>query len=235
VLFLERLSPAIEQVDSSSGAIGTAVNRAIEELVTIIAGAPADANTRQMWLDRLWEAHADDQIPYIERLADHWGELCGSKEIASAWGDRLLDVTRVALSPDKDMRGHFHGTTACFTALYRAERYDEILDVLKAETFWPYKRWAVKALGAMGKKAEAIRLAESSRGPWTSDADVDSLCEEMLLSSGLIEEAYARYGLRANRRGTFLATFRAVAKKYPHKRPEEILGDLVNETPGQEG
>ena len=57
----------------------------------------------------------------------------------------------------------------------------------------------------------------------------------MLLSSGSIEEAYARYGLRANRRGTYLATFRAVAKKYPHKRPEEILADLVTTTPGEEG
>jgi hypothetical protein len=33
VLFLEKLAPAIEQVDSSSGGIGTVVNRAIETLV----------------------------------------------------------------------------------------------------------------------------------------------------------------------------------------------------------
>jgi len=235
VLFLERVSPAIERVDGSSGAVGTAVNRAIEELVQIIADAPADTRTRETWLERLWEAHAEDQIPYIERLADHWGELCGSKDGASEWADRLLDITRMALSPDKNLRGHFHGTTACLTALYRAERYAEILDVLEHETFWPYKRWAVKALGAMGNKVEAIRLAESSRGPWTSDADVDALCEEMLLSSGLVEEAYTRYGLRANRGGTYLATFRAVAKKYPHKPPEQILADLVASTPGEEG
>jgi hypothetical protein len=75
VLFLERVSPAIERVDSSSGAIGTAVNRAIGELVPIIAGASADARTRDAWLERLWEAHANDDIPYIEWLADHWGEL----------------------------------------------------------------------------------------------------------------------------------------------------------------
>jgi hypothetical protein len=36
VAFLERVSPAIEQVDGSSGAIGAAVNRAIAELVPII-------------------------------------------------------------------------------------------------------------------------------------------------------------------------------------------------------
>ena len=42
VSFLERVSPALERVDSSSGAIGTAVNKAIDELVPIIAKAPAD-------------------------------------------------------------------------------------------------------------------------------------------------------------------------------------------------
>ena len=44
VRLLERVSPALEHVDSSSGAIGTAVNHAIEELVAIIARAPADAS-----------------------------------------------------------------------------------------------------------------------------------------------------------------------------------------------
>lgn len=68
VLFLEKVSPALEQVDSSSGAIGTAVNRAIAELVAIIASAPADAATREAWLERLWQAHADDQIPYIDSI-----------------------------------------------------------------------------------------------------------------------------------------------------------------------
>jgi hypothetical protein len=87
----------------------------------------------------------------------------------------------------------------------------------------------------MGRTAEAIGVAESSRGPWTNDADVDSLCEEMLLSSGLTEDAYARYGVRAGRGGTYLATFRAIAKKYPHKAPDEILADLVAATPGEEG
>jgi hypothetical protein len=61
------------------------------------------------------------------------------------------------------------------------------------------------------------------------------LCEEILVSSGLVDEAYARYGLTANRGGTYLATFRAVAKKYPHKSATEILSDLVKTTPGDEG
>jgi hypothetical protein len=42
VLLIERLSPALEHVDSSSGAIGSAVNHAIDTLAQIIASAPAD-------------------------------------------------------------------------------------------------------------------------------------------------------------------------------------------------
>lgn len=235
VTLLERLSPALEHVDSSSGAIGTAVNRAIAELVPIIGGALANPETREIWLERLWAAHAADEIPYIETLADYWGELCAAKGVASAWADRLVGITRLALSPDRTLRGHFHGTSACLSALYRAERYAEIVDILQVDTIWPYKRWAVKALAALGQKTEAIRYAESCRGPWTPDADVDALCEEILLSSGLVEDAYARYAIRAGRGSTYLATFRAVARRYPHKPAGQILADLVETTPGDEG
>lgn len=107
VLFLEKVSPALERVDSSSGAIGSAVNRAVEELAGVVAAAPADAQTRDRWLARLWEAHADDRIPYIEVLGEFWGELCGSKEVASAWADRLAGTVRVAWSPDASRRGFF--------------------------------------------------------------------------------------------------------------------------------
>jgi hypothetical protein len=235
VVLFERLSPALEHVDGSSGAIGNAVHHAIAELVPLIAKAPADAKMREAWLERLFEAHRDDEIPYIERLADDWGELCASKELASAWADRLVGITRMALSPDKNLRGHFHGTSACLSALFHAERFDEIVDVLRVDTIWPYKQWAVRALVAKGNKAEALRYAESCRSPWARDGEVDAICEEILLSSGLVDEAYARYGVRAGAGGTYLATFRAVAKKYPHKPASEILADLVATTPGDEG
>jgi hypothetical protein len=235
VLFLERVSPALAHVDSSSGAIGSAVNRAIEELVAIIAAAPADVKTREGWLERLYEARAADEIPYIELLADFWGDLCVTKEIASRWADREIGITRHALSPDPKMRGHYHGTIACLAALHRAERYAEIVELLEPEKFWSYKRWSVKALAAMGKKSEAIRLAEASRGPWTSSVDVARLSEEILLSSGLVDEAFERYAAEANGAGTYLATFRAVAKKYPAKAPAEVLDRLVTSTPGEDG
>ncbi|MFA5890826.1 MAG: hypothetical protein WDA27_07735 [Actinomycetota bacterium] len=234
VIFLERVSPALEQVDGSSGAIGTAVSNAITELVSIIARAPADLATREKWLERLWAAHEADEMPYIESLTDHWGELCASKEVASAWADRLFALTRAALVPDKTGRAFFQGTSACLSALFFAERYTEIVGLLTADTIWPYKRWAVDALVAMGKKSEALRYAEACRSPWASDEEIDAACEEILLSSGLADEAYERYGLSV-KRGTYLATFRAVAKKYPHKQAADILADLVKTTPGDEG
>lgn len=236
VALIERISPALEQVDSSSGAIGSAVNHAMAELTDILATAPADATTRDAWIERLWDAHEADQIPYIERLGDYWGELCVTKELASAWADRLVSITRMALSPDANLRGHFHGTSACLSALFRAERYREIIELVAGDRMiWPYKRWAVKALAAMGKKSEAVKYAEACRGPWTPDGDVDSLCEEILLSSGLVDEAYERYGVRLHQGGTYLATFRAVAKKYPNKPASRILADLMKTTPDDEG
>jgi hypothetical protein len=235
VAFLERVSPALEHVDSSSGSIGAAVNNAVADLVPIIGTAPADVKTRDAWLERLFEAHQADQIPYIERLADHWGELCASREVASAWADRLVGATRMALSPDKNLRGHFHGTSACLSALYHAERFDELVELLRVDTIWPYKQWAVRAMAASGRKAEALRYAESCRSPWASDHEVDSICEEILLSSGMVDEAYARYAVRANQRGTHLATFRTVSKKYPHKAAGDTLADLVRTSPGEEG
>jgi hypothetical protein len=237
VLFLERVSPALERVDSSSGAIGNTVNRAVEELARVVAAAPADAQTRDRWLARLWEAHAHDQIPYIEVLGDFWGELCGSKAVASAWADCLAGTVRMAWSPERGRREFFHGTSACLSALYRAERYEELVELLRLDRvrFWPYQRWGVRALVAMGQRAAAIRLAESCRGQGGDDRAIALLCEEILLSSGLAEEAYERYAIVANQRSTYLATFRAITGKYPQRQSAEVLRDLVASTPGQEG
>ena len=173
-------------------------------------------------------------MPYIEGLADFWGELCGSSEVANDWANRLLNITRSALSPDPSVHRFFHGTSACLSALFRAGRYQEILDLLEADAIWPYKRWAVESLVAMGRKSDAIRYAESSRGAGSFDDYVDATCEEILLSSGLVDEAYRRYELRTDRRMTYLATFRAVSKKYPHVPAGGLLADLVATTPGQE-
>lgn len=237
VTFLERVSAALEHVDSSSGSMGTAVNNAIAELVPIVARAPADAKTRAAWLERLWEAYQEDEIPYIELLGDHWGLLCASKELASEWADRLEGLVRMAWSKDPNLRGFFKGTSNCLSALIAAERYDDVLALLELAPYnmWHDRQYGVKALSALGKKTEAIRYAEERRAINDSPSAIARACEDVLLSSGLTDDAYRRYGLIANQHGTYLATFRAVAKKYPHKAAGEILADLVRTTPGDEG
>ncbi|MGH9459970.1 MAG: hypothetical protein ACRD1X_02040 [Vicinamibacteria bacterium] len=237
ITFLERLSPALEHIDSSSGAIGTAVNHAIADLVPVIATARADAGTREAWLERIWDAYQEDEIPYIETLGDHWGELCASEEVASAWADRLEGIVRQAWNPDPGLRGFFKGTTNCLSAFLAARRYEDVLALLEIAPYktWHYRQYGVRALAAMGRKADASRYAEESRGLNDGSLPVARACEEVLLSSGLADEAYARYGLAANRAGTYLATFRAVAAKYPHKSAIDVLSDLVKTTPGEEG
>lgn len=96
---LEKLSPALEQVDSSSGALGSAFNKAIETLVPLIAKADVDVPLRQRWLERLWQALQDDEMPYIELLGDYWGELCVTPEMASHWADEFMPVIESVWSP----------------------------------------------------------------------------------------------------------------------------------------
>jgi hypothetical protein len=237
VLLLEKVSPALSHVDSSSGAIGAAVNNAIDELVPIIAKAPADDKLRRLWLERLWKAIEEDDIPYIEYLIDYWGDLCAVPEIASRWADELIGTVRMALNPDPALRGYFKGTTACLSALLKAGRNEDILALLELEPskWWHDRQWGVKALVAMGKKSEALQYAENSRGLNVSPISIARACEEILLSSGMAEEAYNRYGIGANQKTTYLATFREIFKKYPYKNAKDILNDLVESTPGNEG
>jgi len=237
VLFLEKVSPALAHVDSSSGAIGSAVNNAIEILAPIIAGASADSSARDRWLERLWQAVEADDIPYIELLPEHWGELCATPDRASKWADSFIEVVRMAWDPSSGHRGYFKGATACLSALIKAGRNEEVLALLELSPYkyWHYRRWGVKALSAMGRKADAIRYAEENRGINDPLGAIAEACEEILLSSGMADEAYARYAINANRGTSHLATFRAIAKKYPQKTAVEILNDLVKSTPGEEG
>jgi len=237
ILLLEKLSPALERVDSSSGALGSAVNKAIATLVPIIAKADVEPARRQQWLERLWQAVQDDETPYIERLSDYWGELCASPALASEWADDFLSIVEHVWGPDAVGHEFFKGTSACLASLYAAGRHEELLALLDKAPykFWHYRRWGVQALAALGKKAAAIRYAEDSRGLNDPGSEIAKSCEAILLSSGLFEEAYRRYAVEANQCTTNLATFRAIAKKYPNKDPQEILRDLVITTPGNEG
>jgi tetratricopeptide (TPR) repeat protein len=241
VLFLEKLAPAIEQVDSSSGGIGSAVNRAIETLVPIIAKADVTRGVREKWLDRMWDALQEDDMPYLEYLGEFWGELCATPETASKWADYLSPTLTTMW--DHCARtgeyGYFKGTTACLSALYAAGQHDELLALIEKSEYrhksWHYRVWGAKALAKMGRRDEAIKYAEDSKGLNAPLTAIAAFCEGALLDAGFPDEAYARYAVEATYASTNLATFKAIAKKYPGKQKEVILRDLVASQPGQEG
>ena len=123
VAFLERVSAALCQVDSSSGALGSAVRQAVDELALLIASAPATQALREAWLERLFDAILEDELPYIESLGDHWGALCASPQLASAWSDCLLPSVQSTLaSRTSGTFAYFAGSDACFSALFAARR-----------------------------------------------------------------------------------------------------------------
>ena len=53
LILMERLWPAVEQIDSSSGALGTAVGKTVHALLDLLIAAPADPDLRESSLTRL--------------------------------------------------------------------------------------------------------------------------------------------------------------------------------------
>jgi hypothetical protein len=238
VLFLERLSPALERIDSSSGAIGMAVGRALDALVPVIAQAHVDDPVRQQWLERLWQAIMDDEIPYIEQLGDRWGELCGNPGLASIWADEFLPLTRQMFSDRRRPGDFFKGTSVCLSAMLAAARYEEILELFSASRSGVrslYKVYEARARAAMGRIDDAVSLLATDGELHPAFSDYASVCEEMLLAAGQVERAFHDHGYKANLRTTYLATYRAICKKYPSIDARSVLEHCITQTPSQEG
>ncbi len=237
ILLFSRLWPALQQIDSSSGGLGSAVNKTVEALLPVLIEAPADEQTRARWLEELWQIHQDDGVDFTHALVEHWGELCGSPAVASDWADAWLPIVRMSWKPEEKFR-YFGGTPGCLSALLAAGRYQELLELIDTASYltWHDRQYGFRALVAQGKIDEALAYAEASRGLNDPEGPIAAACEEILLASGRQQEAYRRFALVANRAGTHLATYRAVAKKYPDKPKEDVLSDLIATTPpGEEG
>lgn len=238
VLFLEKLSPALNQIDSSSGALSHATFAAVHELVPLISSVPVDIAVRQKWLDRLFEAFQDDDPPYIESLGDHWGDLCASPELASTWADQLLPTQRSVLREREcGTYAYFSGTTLCYAALFKAGRDDELLELLALDPrpIWQYLVWGARVLAARGQVDEAIAYVRDHAGSTTSLETIARFAEDVLLKAGRRAEAFDQYALLANQANSNLSAFRALLKKYPELAPDKLLGHLIASTPGEAG
>ncbi len=238
VLLLEKLSPALCQIDSSSGALGNATYATVQELAPLISQAPVSAAVREKWLDRLFEAIQEDDPPYIESLGDHWGDLCATEELASPWADQLLPTLKNVLRERK--RGtyaFFSGTTLCYSALFKADRHDQILELLAMDPrpIWPYLVWGANVLAARGQIDQSIAYLRERAGSTTSETTIACFAEAELLKAGRRAEAFNQYALLANQANTHLATFRALTKKYPELAKDKLLAHLVASTPSEPG
>jgi hypothetical protein len=238
VLLLEKLSPAVNQIDSSSGALGNAANGVVQRMVPLIAAAPVPRRVREKWLERLLDAIQEDDPPYIESLGEHWGALCGDPALASDWADQLLPMVRLVLADRASgTYAYSKSSTLCYSALFHARRFDDLLAVLALDPkpYWHDQQWAAKALAAQGDVDGGINLIEGLRSRYAPDMALSAVAEQLLLDAGRVDEAYARYGIQATSANTNIATFRAIAKRYPGIEPSRILGDLIVSTPGEEG
>lgn len=238
VLFLTVVSPALSDVDSSSGALGNATNAAIDALVPIIAQAPVSLPERQKWLTKLYAALEEDQIPYIEYLGEHWGELCADPALASSWADELLPTVKHMIAERvRGKHAFFKGSSPCFSALFRAKRHDEVLQLLADEPH-PYTGdliWGARVLVARGQVDEGITYLRDGAGAYIDPTDFAKFAEQSLLAVGRRAEAFNQYALLANRANSHVATFRTLHKKYPEIEPERLLSHLIQNSPESPG
>src|ERR1035441_7691413 len=132
VSLMERICPAFQDIDTSSGALGGAVYWAQDALLPIVIESPADRRTRDKWLERLWQAIEDDGVDYLSLVGDRWGELCDSREVASSWADRFLGLLRTAWS-DPRPGNYVRGSSVCLSSLLAAGRHQELPKGLRSE------------------------------------------------------------------------------------------------------
>jgi hypothetical protein len=231
VRLAERIWPAFEQIDTSSGALGGAVNRALDTLIPILIAAPAGQATRSRWLERLFDAIQDDGVEYLMPISERFGEIAVFPTLRNLYADRTIGMIRASWS-DRTPGGYVAAQTLCLSCLLEAGRYDELCDLLalRRVRFWHDERFAAEALLRQGREEEALAHAEAllvSERPTYDARRIAAFCETVLTGLGRREEAYRRFALPHASGATYLATWRALARRYPERQGREVLVDLI--------
>ena len=231
VSLMERIWPAFQGIDTSSGALGAAVFRTLHELIPILTVAPADHATRSKWLERLFEAVQSDGVEYLAPLEDRWGEIAQYPDLIHAFADRMIGLVRRAWADHQTFQ-HVIGTSICLSCLLEGGSYDELQELLATRRIksWSSHRFGAEALVRQGLWKAAIAFAEavrSSTNPDYSEMSIDRFCEKLLIDHGRPDEAYRRYGLRAANGTTNLSVYRSLVRTYPDRDQRRMLLDLI--------
>lgn len=228
VALMERLWPALQGIDSSSGALGRAVNRTLDSVIPFLIAAPADLETRAKWLEQLYDAVCNDGVQYLTPVEDRWGEICGFPQLANEWADRILPLLRQVWG-EGSPGAHVVGDTLCLSCLLETGRYEELDEVLllRKVPFWHNDKFLAEALVRAGQVDKAIEYAEAHLDRSYGEYDILDFCERVLLDAGRRDEAYRRYGLLSVIATNNLTIFRKTVAKYPERNPRQVLPDLI--------
>ena len=231
-----RLYPALMHIDSSSGALGTALNKTIDSLMPFLIKAEWDMNTRGEHLEKLYEAIIEDGWGTFDGLRDYWGEMCVYPGLAHLWADRFIDDARDVL---RSTHRYSCCVDMCLSCLVYTERYQELKELLELEErpLWTYQKFWAMALVKQGKPQEALDYAQyvlSQERTDNSKPQIDRFCESVLIDMGKIDEAYKNYGLKIQSYGTYISIYKGICKKYPTKDKKQVLIDLLEHT-GRKG
>ena len=163
VSLMERIWPAFQGIDTSSGALGAAVFRTANELIPILTVESADHATRSKWLERLFEAVQNDGVEYLAPLEDRWGEIAQYPDLIDEYADRMIGMVRRAWA-DYQTFQHVTGTSICLSCLLEGGRYDELQELLATRRmkFWSWHRFGAEALVRQG----LWEPFDAERGPW---------------------------------------------------------------------
>ena len=231
VALCERLWPALQHVDSSSGALGSAVYRALDSLLPLLIAAPANLKTRRKWLERMEQAIFDDGVDYLVNVRQMWGKVCADETLMNECADSLLPmIRRMWTEEERHVYAHSAQTLMCLSCLLESERDEELQALLASapRRNWDEQSYWAEALRRRGDFDAAIAFAEGCRSPQGYDeAEIGAFCEQALLDAGDWKEAYTRYGQHLRAGHTYLNQYRAIVNKYPMLEPRRILQDLI--------
>ena len=232
ILYLQAKEPS-----RFSNAFGRGVvQRTLDELIPIMIAAPIDVAARSAWLERLFQAVMDDGVQYLAPVEDRWGEIAVYPELMEQDTQRLCGMIQRVWA-EEPAGGYVVGTTICLSCPLETGRYDDLIELLACARvrWWHWHRFGAEALARRGMWDAAITYAEGCRVPHGNDNwPIDRFCEDLLIKSGQIEEAYRRYGPTTVTGPTYLSIYRETIKRYPDRDRRQTLLDLI-EARGQRG